>query len=203
MKLSKNEIITELYSSQVIENILLKLTSGHELMIELKQELFLILCQMSEEKIQDSYYGKYINYTIINILKKQYHSSTSPFHKKFRKEKFEELFDTPQIISETDDLRDSMIEMIYWVVENKLSIVDRELFKLYYKRDRYDRWVGDLRDKTCERYISSYRKIEKKLAIKSINGQKNLTIDHSTIGLSINRSIDIIKKYMNDNGYDI
>jgi hypothetical protein len=65
----------------------------------------------------------------INILKKQYHSSTSPFHKKWRKEKFNELSDSDNYIPDidTDDDVETIMDKIKWIVETKLDVVDKEL----------------------------------------------------------------------------
>lgn len=213
--LNKNDIISDLYKSTILNEIINKITSRHQLTDELKAELFLILCEMKEDKIIKAYNNNYLIYLCINILKKQYHSSTSPFHKKFRKDKFEELdlidddndqnledkdiqlpFDEISHTEETEDL----MTKIKWIVDNKLDIIDRELFKLYYKWDKYDRWLGELRDITCDKTISSYRKIEKKLAITTITSDgsnKKISIGRSTIALSHQRSIEKIKKWLN------
>jgi hypothetical protein len=74
-----------------------------------------------------------------------------------------------------------------------LNIVDRELFKLYYKIGEYDRWIGELRDKDCEKPTSSYRKIEKKLTIDGVKVSRN------TIGISHRKTIKKIKSICGGN----
>jgi hypothetical protein len=59
----------------------------------------------------------------------------------------------------------------------------------------YDRWIGSKRDTKCTKNISSSRKIERKLAIQAIKGQKRVTIDHSTIALSIKRTLEKLKEH--------
>ena len=81
--LSKNDILTNLYKSKFIDELINKITSGHQLSDDLKAELFLILVQMSDVKIKRAYEQNYLNYLCVNILKKQYHSNTSPFHKMY------------------------------------------------------------------------------------------------------------------------
>ena len=211
--LNKNDIITDLYKSPLLNDIIIKITSRHQLTEELKAELFLILCEMKEDKIIKAQENNYLIYLCINILKKQYHSSTSPFHKKFRKEKFDEMIidddqddnmidkDVQLAFDEISD-REEMEELlnkVKWIVDNKLDVIDRELFKLYYKWDKYDRWMGELRDITCDKETSSYRKIEKKLAITTITSDgsnKKISIGRSTIALSHQRSIEKIKKWI-------
>lgn len=187
--MSKNDIIEILYKSPFIDDVIKNITSGHQLSADLKSELFLVLCEMPDKKIIQAWQQKWINYLCINILKKQYHSKTSPFHMKWRKGMSSE--ETGEIEIESEETNWDVITKIEWIVENKLDLVDRELFKLYYKMDRYDRWLGDLRDTTCEKPTSSYRKIEKKLQLK---GDPKITISRSTISLSHQRALMIIKK---------
>jgi hypothetical protein len=193
----RDKILTDLFKSDFMENLLTTITSNHPLKGELKSELFLILCEMPVEKIESAYNNKWLNYLCVSIVKRQYHSSTSKFHKLFRKQKWSEL---PDIVEQQSDYleKEEKLKAIEDVVEKRLSKVDKELFKIYFKMDKYDRFHGELRDKTCDKPISSLRKIEKKLALKSIEGQKKLSIDHSTVGLSLNRSIEKIKKIIND-----
>lgn len=196
---NKNDILDELFRSKFIDDLIWTITSGHQLKDDLKCELFLILCEMDDSKIINAYNNHYLNYLCVNILKKQYHSKTSPFHKMWRIGRpDEEPFDIEdEVISDDCDI----IEKVYWFVENKLDLVDRELFKIYYKIGRYDRWVGDLRDKTCQKPISSIRKVEKKLAITTVQGKK-VSIARDTIHLSLNRSMMRIKHYLKENGLD-
>jgi hypothetical protein len=167
---SRNEIIETLYRSAFIDDVIQNITSGHRL-----------------------------NYLCINILKKQYHSSTSPFHNKWRKHSASNEIGDIKQEEEPENNRDIIIKIEH-IVDTKLDIVDRELFKIYYKMDRYDRWIGDLRDTRCEKITSSYRKMERKLSLK---GEPKITISRSTISLSHQRSIMIIKKELERYGISI
>lgn len=199
--MTKNQIIEDLWRSQFMNDIILKMTSGHALTDDLKSEVFLILMEMDEVRIINAWQNKYLNYMVINIIKKQYWSSTSPFHKTWRKEKPNDI-EVPieDIPDESTEWQDKIIEEAWKIVES-CDVVDRELFKIYYKRDRYDRFFGDLRDKDCKKAWSSTRKIEKKLMIKGIEGQKGVTIDHATIALSIRRTLQKIRKHLGDGGF--
>lgn len=196
---SKNEILGELWKSRFVDDLIWTITSGHQLKDDLKAELFLILCEMSESRIRKAYEDKYLNYLCINILKKQYHSNTSPFHKRWRKDKSDNEFNInleDEVITTIDD---NVLEHILWFVNNKLDLTDRELFKMYYKLDRYDRWLGDLKDITCNKSTSSLHKVSRKLSIKTKEG-KNITIGYESIRLSLKRSIMLIKHYLIQNG---
>jgi len=194
--MSRNDILIELYTSPFIEDLLTKITSNHPLKEDLKQELFVILAEMPSKKLESAKQNNYLNYLCINILKKQYHSSTSPFHKKFRKHQHNEYGDIPDMIEE-DKLDEEVVSKIMMIVDTKLDLIDRELFKMYYKWGRYDRYFGESKDKSCQKATSSFRKMEKKLALQTIDGKGTITIDHSTIHLSHQRSIEKIKYWLN------
>lgn len=191
--MGRDEILDDLFKSNFLNDLVYKITSGGDLKDDLRQELALILCEMDESRIVEAYEGNYLKYLCVNILKKQFHSSSSPFYKKFRKLGLRsvEFIDNYEEEFTSDSSIDDIITKVKWIVDNKLNFIDRELFKLYYKWDRYDRWLGDLKDESCDKPMSSYRKIERKLCIGG-----DVTIDHSTIGLSHNRSIKIIRKWL-------
>lgn len=217
---TKNEILAELYTGNFIRDLVWTITSGNKLGEDLKAELFVILLQMDETRIQKAHLQNYLHYLCVNILKKQYHSKTSPFHKKFRKD-MGNNYDGNVIVLNNHYQSESnwkwnspleiqpdgyifpeeLIEKIIWFVDNKLDLVDRELFKIYYKIGKYDRWLGELKDETCEKPTSSLRKVQKKLAITTADG-KNISISKDTIRLSLDRSLMRIKLYLKKNELD-
>jgi len=196
----RDKILTDLFKSKFMKDLLTTITSNNPLKEELQSELFLILCEMSEEKIVNAFNNNYLNYLCVSIVKNQYHSNTSSFHKVFRKWKGVEGFNLENIENVEDwSEKESMLRLVESIVDSRLNMVDKELFKIYFKMGRYDRELGDLRDKECKKPTSSYRKIEKKLSLEAIPGQKKITIDHATIGLSIVKSLNKIKKIIDDN----
>ena len=198
---NRDEIITELWKSNLIDDIIKTITSGGggRFVEDLKSELFLILLEKKDDVILNADSGNYLIYLCINILKKQYHSKTSPFHKKYRigwsgGMEFSEL--VSEEADEDVNKNINLIESIKNIVDTRLDFVDRELFKLYYKMDRYDRWTGDLRDESCEKEMSSYRKIERKLSITPISNERRIGVSRNTIALSHKRSIEKIKRIL-------
>jgi hypothetical protein len=205
--LTKNDILTELYKSPFINDLVFTITSGHELKEDLKAELFLILCEMTETRVVNAYNGNFLHYLCVNIVKKQYNSKKSPFHQKWRKGGITQFSgsqttsraELPELYTENLQLHTELVvEKVLWFVENKLDLVDRELFKIYYKFGDYDRYFGELRDQTCKKPISSLRKVERKLAITTIDGGY-ISIGYDTIRLSLNRSLMRIKYYLKEN----
>jgi hypothetical protein len=88
--MTKNLILEALFNNPIIDDMIWNITGGHPLKDDLKSELFLILMEMSETKIILAWEGKWLNYLCVNILTKQWKSGTSPFHKKFKKFKWED-----------------------------------------------------------------------------------------------------------------
>ena len=105
----------------------------------------------------------------------------------------------PTIVDEVEGDDRDLIVKIEFIVQEKLDLIDRELFKMYFKIGRYDRWLGDLRDTTCQKPVSSLRKISKKLEIISLEGRK-VSISKDTIKLSLDRSMMIIRKQLVEYG---
>jgi len=191
----KDKLITDLYNSDRLNQIIANITKGDPLAEDLKSELFYILCSMPYEKLKAAEEEGYLIFLCVNILKKQYNSSTSPFHRKYRTR-------TSELIDDIEDAEDnSYIEYEQMILKEvnsfleSIDYTDRELFKIYYKMGEYDRWIGSKRDTKCTKNISSSRKIERKLAIQAIKGQKRVTIDHSTIALSIKRTLEKLKEH--------
>ena len=191
--MTRNHILDNLFRSPIIDDMLFNITGGNDLRHDLKSELFIILMEMPEQKIITAWKNHWLNYLCVNILKKQWRSSTSPFYKKYRKDwGGESLF---EVIEELDDFDYDTLDKVLKIVDG-LPLVEKELFQMRYKLGKYDRWLGEWRDKTCEKPIYSYRKIENKLAIQTYNSNKPITIDHSTVEKYHKRVIEKIKKIL-------
>lgn len=182
----------------MIDDMLWNITGGHYLKEDLKSELFLILMEMPDNKIISAWNNNWLNYLCVNILVKQWKSKNSPFYKKYKKDAGVEL--KIDIIDELDEFNYDLLDKVLDIVMNKLPLVEKELFMMRYKIGKYDRWLGEWRDKECNKPVYSYRKIEKRLGIDNIGGKKPITIDHSTVEKYHRRSIERIKKLLK--GYD-
>jgi hypothetical protein len=191
--MNKRDILDKLWRSPMIEDMLVNITYGNPLKEDLKSELFLILMEMPDVKIIAAHNGNWLTYLCVNILKKMWRSNTSPFYKKWRKGFGDG--EPRDMIMELDDFDYEKLDLILGFVD-KLPFVEQELFKMRYKIGKYDKWFGELRDKDCKKSVYSYRKIENKLAIETKNGEKPITIDHSTVEKYHKRSIERIKKML-------
>lgn len=194
--MTKNQIIEALYKRPFIDDLIWTITGGSELRGDLKQELFIILLQMDDARIIGAFTNKFLDYLCVNILKKQFHSKTSPFYNKFRKSEveFRSGADLPQIPEMIEADNDEVIRTILEFVDTKLPLVDRELFKIYWKFGKYDRLTGELRDMTCDKAKSSLRKVSKKLQIKGEG--ITISIGHDSVRKSLNRTLLRIKTHL-------
>lgn len=208
MIITKNNILDELYRSEFMESFLSKITSDHYLKEDLRQELFLILCKMNDKKIIDLYENNELKYYVIRIAKNNYHSSTSPFHKKYRNTKLEyglELedididtnFHFEKLILESnkrDEMSDKLrrlIKMIDTIVESDLHWYNQGIFNMYFKKGKWDKIDGEFRDLECGKEKSTYRRIE-----------EITKIDHTSVFLTMKESIEIIKNKLKENDVD-
>lgn len=187
--MTKNEIITELWKNPFVDEVIFNITGGHNLSNELRAELFVILVEMPDVKIKTAWTGKWLNYLVINILKKMWNSKTSPFYNKWKRRTGEEI--TFDILSEDEGFPEDILQKVLQVV-NGLPFVERELFMMRYKIGKYDRWLGEWRDGDCKKPIYSYRKIENKLQIGGVK------IDHSTIEVYHKKTINKLKRELKD-----
>jgi len=188
--MTKREILQDLFQWEGIDDIIRNITSGHQLGDDLKQELFLTMLEMPELKIQTAFKDKWLNYLAINILTKMWKSTTSPFYKKWRFP-IDELNENFNILDDDGEMTEEIWNKIKLAID-KLPFVQKELIKMRYKIDEYDKNNGDKRDNFCKKSIYSYRKMEQKLKVGDIS------IDHNTIQKYHWKAISKLKKSYKD-----
>lgn len=81
----RNNIISEIYRKGVIEELLKNMGVPKNDIDDLKQEIAIILLEYDEKKIIEMYEKKQLKYFIVQIIKYQYFSNTSPYYKKYKK----------------------------------------------------------------------------------------------------------------------
>lgn len=117
-KTTKDDVIKHILNTRCYEDVLVKYLSSVQERNEFRQELWLILLEMSEEKLIHYYDTKCLFYVYIGIINNQIKSKTSPWHKKFRANK--------QILS--TNVNDTY---------NKTTITN-DLSKIVFDADQYD-----------------------------------------------------------------
>lgn len=140
---------------------------------DLLQEIMIILLE-KPKKLIEAYEGKWLRYLFVNISSKQFFSSSSPYHKKYR-QPFNELNYDMNIedISDIDyktemELKNSLLQT---ALENtKLSWYQQNLMRYYFDENL------------------SYKKIEKETGI-----------DHSSIFIEIHKCLRKIRESLPEN----
>lgn len=81
--MNRQAIITELYNSTDINNAIGKMQPDF-LREDLRQEVFMVLCEMEEARLFQMYSEGYLKYFIVRTILNMAKSDRSNFHKKFR-----------------------------------------------------------------------------------------------------------------------
>lgn len=149
----RNEIITEFWQSKSVNEAFEKMQPV-ELQADLKAEVFLILCEMEEEKLIGLYERNELKYYMVRIMLNMIKSDRSSFFKNYRN--YVELLENDVEVVETDS--SETYEKIELHLQN-LHWYNRELFKLYaldFKKN-----AKELSRKTGIPYMSIVRSINK------------------------------------------
>ena len=149
----RNEIIAEFWQSKSVNEAFEKMQPV-ELQADLKAEVFLILCEMEEEKLIGLYERNELKYYMVRIMLNMIKSDRSSFFKNYRN--YVELLENDVEVIETDP--SETYEKIELHLQN-LHWYNRELFKLYaldFKKN-----AKELSRKTGIPYMSIVRSINK------------------------------------------
>jgi hypothetical protein len=148
----KNEIIAEFWNSKEVNEAFAKM-QPEELQYDLKAEVFLVLCEMNEEKLIGMYERNELKFYIVRTMLNMIKSDRSNFYKNYRN--FNEFTDTGKLIdNEPSDLIDKMerhLETMHWY--------HKEILKLYaidFKKN-----AKELSRKTGIPYMSIVRTLHK------------------------------------------
>lgn len=128
MGVTRQHIIEMLYSDKDIKNAISKMQPV-ELQDDLKQEMFLVICEMNEEKLINLYENGYLKFFLVRTMLNMIKSDRSHFYMKFRKQ-FEEWTPT---FEKRDEEAYPMEEMVK-KLDKSLNILhwyEREIFRLY------------------------------------------------------------------------
>jgi DNA-directed RNA polymerase specialized sigma24 family protein len=108
---------------------------------DLLHETILALYNSDKEKIKDIIEQKKLTFYIVRIMMNQYHSNTSPYHKKYRKQYNEKQLKEFYIYTKEPLTKEKMKKLeeqedrLQWIEEKlkHLSWFDVEVFKIYYR----------------------------------------------------------------------
>lgn len=102
----KTQILSDLYQSKELSDLINKMKPVH-LREDLKQELFLTLCEKPDSLIIDLHKSNQLKYYVTRIVLNMIASNTSPFYKKYRRflteysNRMEGIIETLDIAGET------------------------------------------------------------------------------------------------------
>ena len=79
------KILDELERENVVRDMCVNMRVAQNDIDDLIQEIYIILLEYNKDKLIDLYNKKQLRYFLVGIIQRQYHSSTSPFYKKYKK----------------------------------------------------------------------------------------------------------------------
>lgn len=112
----RNKIIEELYLNSDINNAISKM-QPYSLQEDLRQEVFLVLCEMQEDRLLKMYNEGYLKYFIVRTILNMAKSDRSNFAKQFR-QVYQEIPVTYEEEKEYDesifDKLDKSLSVLHW-----------------------------------------------------------------------------------------
>lgn len=92
--MTRTQIIEQLFTGKNFNDCISKMEPEH-LRDDLKMEVIAIVCEWSEERIIGLHARKELDYFVVRVILNQIQSSSSPFHKKYRRalEEYDEQVD--------------------------------------------------------------------------------------------------------------
>jgi DNA-directed RNA polymerase specialized sigma24 family protein len=168
---TKNEIISKLYNDQDIANAIAKMNPV-ELQDDLRQEMFLVLCEMDDTRLIEMHKNGFLKYYLVRTMLTMIKSDRSTFHNKFRRI-FQEIGcaveDKPVPVDENNEALHVGIE----TVMKELHWYENGIFKLYAENKN----ISELSRQTSIPYRSlsktisdTRKKIKSKMKEKSAQG---------------------------------
>ena len=162
--MGRNEILIEFWELTEVNNAISKMKPV-ELQEDLKSEVFLILCELPEEKLIALYDRKELKFYMVRIMLNLVQNKNNSFYKKYRN--FSELNSQEEIVIQDDSpditkIVNKYFENLYWY--------QKEILKLY--TYEFNKNAKKLSISTGIPYMSIIRTLNKtKQELKSkING---------------------------------
>lgn len=94
-------IVGRIAEERRVENIVDNINNIVRNKEDLIQEVYMILLNYDEEKLRALYNNNQLNFFLVRVIKNQYFSKTSPFHKKYRK--YYDFVDDGDVFENNDD----------------------------------------------------------------------------------------------------
>lgn len=129
MGITKNDIISGLYLDKDIDQAIKKMEPAY-LQDELRSEMFLVLCEMADDRLIDMHENGTLKFYLVRTMISMIKSNTSRFYYKFRNQvscEIDQSHDKAEIDSdyaeEINDKLSKSIEVLHWY--------EAQILKLY------------------------------------------------------------------------
>lgn len=153
--MTRDSIITQLYLDKDIGQAIGKMQPS-DLQEDLRQEMFLVLCEMPEEKLLQMYGDGYLKFFLVRTMLNMMKSDRSTFYNKFRKV-YSEIDQSHDKTEEPDhDLEElsgklvKSLDILHWY--------EKEIFRLYSENGKN---ISELSRVTKIPYRSLFKTIRK------------------------------------------
>lgn len=130
-RITKNEILTELFNAPALLRMLSKFNAGGG-QEDLKSELFAVLCEKPEEKIIELHTNNQLMFYATAIVQKMVFQTGGRFHRRYRNQTYE--VHEQMMTERSDDSRQELEEQLKKLdaaIENDLHWVERSMLNIY------------------------------------------------------------------------
>lgn len=130
----RSTILSQFYESEDLRSFLLKMEPEH-LRDDLKQELFLVLCELPENKLLDLHQQDHLRFYAVRTVMNMIQSKTSRFYKKFRMP-VAQIEDKAIADECPEDFEQTQADLLRSIKDEleKLHWYEKDLFELYLKK---------------------------------------------------------------------
>lgn len=125
---TRNQIIEQLYKDKDIAQGIAKMQPV-DLQDDLRQEMFLVLCEMPDEKFFQMHNDGYLKFFLVRTMLNMIKSDRSTFHNKFRK-----VYTEVDMTMERSEEQDHDFEELSFKLRKSLDVLhwyEKEIFRLY------------------------------------------------------------------------
>jgi hypothetical protein len=171
----KEQILEYVYNSRTINSIFNGIIMNKDMRELMKSDIYLILCEMDDEKLEDMYNNGKIDGFIAKLALNQWNSNTSDFYKNWRNGGFRKSLtkDSGEFNIEPKEDEESVPYSKYIkdidIILNNIHWYHKTLFELYYKEGLTYKQISD----STEIKIISVRNSIKKTTIEIKKQLKN------------------------------
>ena len=189
--MNKETIITQMYSDKDINQAIGKMQPA-ELQEDLRQEIFLVLCEMSDDRLCGMWTSGYLKYFIVRTMLNMAKSDRSAFFNQFRRS-FTEYCDNYEVADDTNCI-DEQVDARLKSSMNELHWYERNVFELYAENGRNALKLSRDTKIPYRSLFKTVSKVKKKLskALRKEDTPKKLIGNYVHAGLDV--VIDINKE---------